>query len=263
LIVPTRRETEAVIAALPNAVPDLRWEIPSWRAGDLFIFEPGMGPDLAEAILPCLEAQEPGQVWLFGWCGGLRQELRAGDLVLGDATIVKRESGLVQRILHPPSESLLGEVRRVGSELGRRIVLGPVLTSDDVLRSVAQKQAAATTGAVAVEMEAVPLARWARLWSLPFVHLRVVLDPLWSALPPTDLPTDGRGNTSIAAIAGYAVAHPRQCSALWRLFRHISVARRIMSDVIAALSRPGGPLGAEGISGRGCVQGPKGFNQPQ
>jgi hypothetical protein len=186
----------------------------------------------------------------------LRPELRAGDLVLGDATLVEKERGLVHGISHPPSEPLVGEVRRVASELGRRIIVGPVLTSDDVLRSVAQKQAAAATGAVAVEMEAGSLVCWTRSRSLPFVHLRVVLDPLGSALPSTDLPTDVRGYARMVAVACYAVARPRQCSALWRLFRHINVARRVMSDMIALLSRPGGPLGVGVGFGRGNLQGP-------
>jgi hypothetical protein len=123
--------------------------------------------------------------------------------------------------------------------------VGPMLTSDHVLSSVDQKQNGAATGALAVEMEAGPLARWATGRSLPFVHLRVVLDPLESALPPTELPTDDHGYAQKGSLLSHALTHPREWSALWRLSIQIRTARRVMTDVIGALVRPDGPLGLE------------------
>jgi hypothetical protein len=92
-------------------VSDPTWDVPAWRIGDLLVIEPGMGPGLTSAILPDLEGLGRGGVWLFGWCGGLRPELSAGDLVLADATISQAENGLITRVAHPPSDPLLGEVR--------------------------------------------------------------------------------------------------------------------------------------------------------
>ncbi len=245
LIVPTRWETKAALRSLTDAVPDPAWDVPAWRMGDLLMVEPGMGPDLTVAVLPHLETLELQSVWLFGWCGGLRPELRAGDLVLADATISVGEDGLTTRILHPGRDSFIEEVRHLAHRLGRRMVVGPVLTSDYVLSSVEQKQSGAATGAVAVEMEAGPLARWAIGRSLPFVHLRVVLDPLESALPRTELPTDDHGYTQKGALLSHALTHPREWPALWRLSRQIRAARRVMTEVIGALARPGGSLGLE------------------
>lgn len=242
LIVPTRWETGAVLRSLPDAVPEPAWDVSAWRVGDLLIVEPGMGPDLVAALLPRLEIVEPQAVWLYGWCGGLRPDLRVGDLVLADATIFTGEDGLTGRISHPPPDSLVAEMLGLAKQLGLRLVLGPVLTSDHPLRSVAQKRAGSASGAVAVEMEAGPLAHWADAWSLPFVHLRVVLDPLVSALPSTQLPTDQHGRARKAALLYYALANPRDWPALWRLFGQMRIARRVMTDVIEALARPGGPL---------------------
>jgi nucleoside phosphorylase len=243
LIVPTRWETEAVLSALSAAVPEPAWDVPAWRAGDVLMLEPGMGPELAAALLPHLEVLEPQAVWLYGWCGGLTPDLGVGDLVLADATIFAGEDGLATRISHPAPDALVDEVRRLAHELGRRMVVGPALTSDQVLGSVEQKQAGAASGAVAVEMEAGPLARWATGRSLPFVHVRVVLDPLESALPSTDLPTDDHGYAQTRALLSHALTHPGEWPALWRLFRQIRTARRVMTDAIAALARPGGALG--------------------
>jgi len=243
LIVPTGWETEAVLGALADAAPEPAWDVPAWRVGDLLIVEPGMGPDLTAVILPCLETLQLSGVWLFGWCGGLRPDLRVGDLVLANATIFAGEDGLETRIPHPASGALVAQVRQLAEQLGLRLALGPVLTSDHPLRSVAQKRAAAASGAVAVEMEAGPLACWAVGRPLPFVHVRVVLDPLGSALPSRDLPTNASDHPQKRAILVHALNHPREWPALWRLFRQARTARRVMSDVVAALSRPGGPWG--------------------
>lgn len=243
LIVPTRWETKAALRSLPGAVPDPAWDVPAWRVGDLLMIEPGMGPDLTAAVLPRLETLEIQSVWLFGWCGGLRPDLGAGDLVLADATISAGEDGSTTSIPHPAPDSLIEEVSHLAHRLGRRMVVGPVLTSDHVLSSVEQKQAGAATGAAAVEMEAGPLARWATGRSLPFVHLRVVLDPLKSALPSTKFPTDDHGYAQKGALLSHALTHPREWPALWRLLRQIRAARAVMTDVIGSLSQAGGPLG--------------------
>jgi hypothetical protein len=117
-----------------------------------------------------------------------------------------------------------------------------------VLSSVEQKRAAAASGAVAVEMEAGPLAQWATGRSVPFVHLRVVLDPVESALPATELPTDDHGYAQRSALLSHALTHPGEWPSLWRLFRQIRTARRVMTDVIRGLVRPGGPLGPKTYS---------------
>lgn len=245
LIIPTRWETKAALRSLPAAVPDPEWDVPAWRVGDLLMVEPGMGPDLTAAVLPHLETLEIQSVWLFGWCGGLSPDLGAGDLVLADAAISMGKDGLTTRILHSAPDSLIEEVRHLAHRLGRRMVVGPVLTSAYVLSSVEQKQAGAATGAVAVEMEAGPLAHWATGRFLPFVHLRVVLDPLESALPPTEFPTDDHGYAQKGALLSHALTHPGEWPALWRLSRQIRTARRVMTEVIGALARPGGPLWLE------------------
>jgi hypothetical protein len=147
-------------------------------------------------------------------------------------------------------------MRRISEALGLRLLVGPVLTSAQVLVSSEQKRAGATTGAVAVEMEAGPLARWAVARGVRFVHLRVVLDPLTSplpvidlptgthgnALPVIDLPTGTHGNVPPLKMLLYVLAHPSELPALWALIRQAGVARRTMADVTAALIRPGGPL---------------------
>ncbi len=243
LIIPTHWESQAVLKLLPGAVLKPGWDVPTWHVGDLLLVEPGVGPELTAALLPHVEPLKPQAVWLFGWCGGLVPKLAVGDLVLADATIfAEQDDEPTTQLPHPPPELLTAQVRSIAEELSLRMVVGPVLTSDKVLASVGQKRAGAATGAVAVEMEAGPLARWTVARRVPFVHLRVVLDPIVSALPKTRLPTDEHGRAPIYMLLLHALTHPREWLALWNLIRQARAARRAMANVIAALTRPGGPL---------------------
>lgn len=229
-----------MLRALPDAVPEPGWSIPAWRVGDLLLVEPGLGPELTTVLLPRIELLEPQEVWLFGWCGGLAPELVVGDLVLADATILADEPAT--RLSHPSAESLVAQVRRLAEELHLRLLVGPVLTSARVLATSEQKQAGAATGAVAVEMEAGPLARWATARAVRFVHLRVVLDPLTSPLPEVDTPSDAHGNILPLKMLLYVLTHPSEFLALCRLMWQANAARRTMTDVITVLARPGGLL---------------------
>jgi nucleoside phosphorylase len=228
LVVPTRPERQSVLKALPSAQPEVEWDVPAWRVGGMLIVEAGIGPEKAAALLPGLEAQDVDALWLFGWCGGLAPDLNVGDLVLADATLQAEPPR--PATAHPPTEGLQAHVRRVAGDLGQRLLVGPVLTSPRVLFTVADKRAGAETGAIAVEMEAGPLARWAAEHDVPFVHLRVVLDPYNSALPGKR-PKDSR-----LRLLWYYVTHPIQWFRVWSLIRHAPQAMHTMTEVIAALA---------------------------
>jgi hypothetical protein len=273
LVIPTRHERNAVLKALPGAIPVPDQPVLTWQAGNLRILESGMGMERVTALLPHLDmllsrnAPNPGQehlpssthstpfrgacaippdggeaVWLFGWCGGLSTDLGVSDLVLADCTVL----GDGQSIAHPPDGDLVAHVEQVAQNMDQRFVAGPVLTSERVLITVADKEAGRATGAVAVEMEAGPLARWAVDRGLSFVHLRVVLDPATSALPPERKRPKRRTRSALGAtLQRYLVRPPRDWPAIWRLGRQFVHASRTMTRTIAALTQAGGPLGAE------------------
>ena len=214
------------------------------------ILEPGIGPVRAAALLPSLAPLAPEAVWLFGWCGGLSPDLAVGDLVLAEATLYREDTSCsLARAGHPPPGTLAEQVRALAGTLGRRLAQGPVLSVDRALRSVEEKRAAAVAGAVAVEMEAAPLARWAGDRGLPFFHLRVVLDPVDSALPPSRMPMDGYGRTSTLELWRHVLGHPGEWGALRRVFRQARAAQRVMTRTVAVLEGTGALEGALGGAG--------------
>jgi nucleoside phosphorylase len=244
LVIPTRIERQALLQAVPALMPLSDWAVPAWRTGELLVLECGMGPDRAAALLSHLERAAPEALWLVGWCGGLQDELRVGDVVLADATLSGAWANPL-RIDHPPPQALVDWLGAWAARRGRRGVVAPVLTSPRVLERTAEKRAAGAGGAAAVEMEAAPLARWAAEQGVPFRHVRVVLDPLGSDLPPEELHGhNARGDES----GGYtwrAVLRPRTWPALWRLLQQVRQARRVLIALGKALAGPGGPLEAE------------------
>jgi hypothetical protein len=244
LVIPTRIERQALLRAMPSLVPLSEWPVPAWRSGELLVLECGMGPARAAALLPHLERAAPEALWLVGWCGGLRDELHVGDVVLGEATL-RGMGGDAVRIDHPPPQALVDWLGAWAAGRGWRGIVAPVLTSPRVLERAAEKRAVAAGGAAAVEMEAAPLARWATEQGVPFRHVRVVLDPLGSDLPPEELHDhNARGDES----GGYtwrAVLRPRTWPALWRLLQQVRQARRVLIALGKALTGPGGPLEVE------------------
>ena len=86
-------------------------------------------------------------VALLGWAGGLRDDLAVGDIVIVDRALAAGRSDVDCLALPLPGTA--------------RVHRGPVLTADHVVAAPAAKRAAAACGALAVEMEAHPLATWA------------------------------------------------------------------------------------------------------
>ena len=119
----------------------------------------GMGPRRAVALCADLErGARPRGLALLGWAGGLRDDLVVGDIVIADRALSAGRSDVSCLVLPLPGMA--------------RVHRGPVLTAGHVVAAPAAKRAAAACGALAVEMEAYPLAAWAAQCGVPFVHGR-------------------------------------------------------------------------------------------
>jgi hypothetical protein len=149
-----------------------------------------------------------------GFCGGLRQELRACDLVLADA--VRHES---EQILVGPE--LLQRARTALERAGHRPAVGPCASVSWVADG-GRKRELSETGALSVDMESGPLCRWARDHGVPFLSLRVVLDPL-----EVDLPFAADGS-----VASSFLRHP---VGSWRAVRSAIGAGRALGRALDAL----------------------------
>jgi len=98
---------------------------------------------------------------------------------------------------------------------------GPILTVSTPVRIPKEKKALRTSGAIAVEMEAYPLASWARAKGLPFIHIRVVLDTADESLPDLGNCLDIFGNVLPFHFAMRLISTPRLMGQMFTLYRKV------------------------------------------
>jgi nucleoside phosphorylase len=119
---------------------------------------------------------------LLGWAGGLAPDLAVGEVVCADAA--QREG--------QPSLSC----DTLPIQNARR---GPILTAPAALLTPMEKSSAQASGALAVEMEAYPIADWAEERGLPFMHARVIMDTVDETLPDFGPSLNSSGQVRIFA----------------------------------------------------------------
>lgn len=194
LITPTQAEYDAVKAPLRDLL----------AAGSLELVMCGMGPEAAAAFCRQLEARArlPKALVLVGVAGGLDPALAAGDVILASAALDEDGQRAPCAIIPLPGATT-----------------GPVLTVSRALRTTAEKAVGRDTGAVAVEMEAYPLAAWAAERRLPFVHARVILDPYDEPFPDMGDALDPFGRVQLGQVLQSLLAQPSLVVPFLRLLR--------------------------------------------
>jgi adenosylhomocysteine nucleosidase len=213
LITPTQTEHQAVETSLRDLL----------AAGGLELATCGIGPERAAAFCQRLEVQArlPEALALVGVAGGLDPSLDAGNIILASAALDADGRRAPCTIVPLPGA-----------------VVGPVLTVGRALYTPAEKAAGRGTGALAVEMEAYPLAAWAAERCLPFIHARVILDPFGETLPDLSDILDDLGRARPTELLRHLISHPPQAASLARfLHRTRAIAPalgRIARLVVAA-----------------------------
>jgi 4-hydroxy-3-methylbut-2-enyl diphosphate reductase len=130
----------------------------------------GMGPERSRSAAQVL-AQEPGDSLLvLGFCGGLDEDSRPGEVVVADEVASAADEGEpVERVPCAGVAQLLAAV----AGRGMRVRKGTVVCVSRIAVGERRAQLLAS-GAIAVDMESVWLAAGAR--GRPFAVVRVVLD---------------------------------------------------------------------------------------
>lgn len=196
---------------------------------------------LAASRLAALDGQQQPARGLLscGLAGGLDPALAAGTLLLP------------ARILAADGEAFDVDPGWHRRALARLQALGPVATgplagASGLLTHPAQKQALhQASGAVAADMESAALARWAARRRLPFLVLRVLLDPAPVALPSwSQVALRPDGTTNMAALVLALLRQPGELPALPRLALGVRSAAARWRAALRALGpalEPGAP----------------------
>jgi adenosylhomocysteine nucleosidase len=170
----------------------------------------GVGAEAAmHGTAALLAGHQPRWVISAGFAGGLQPHIKRGDLIL--ATALQDATGRQLAIdfkgsLPPPQ--------------GLAIYQGKLLTSERILASVAEKQAAGqATGALAVEMETMSVASVCANAGQRFLSLRVISDAMDEELPRDveKLVAAKTGVQRAGTILGGLFRRPSMVKDLWRL----------------------------------------------
>ncbi|HXR96027.1 MAG TPA: hypothetical protein VN718_09110 [Rhizomicrobium sp.] len=145
-----------------------------------------------------------------GLAGALSPLLKVGDVVIADQVIHGRETWRCSDLWRIALLANLAEAHQ-----------GPVAASATILEDAKAKAALYDdTGALAVDMESAPAARFAAARNLPFAVLRVISDDARHVLPPAALVAmKPDGGIALGRVLGSLLRHPLQVPGLIRTAR--------------------------------------------
>jgi adenosylhomocysteine nucleosidase len=171
----------------------------------------------------------------FGIAGGLDPALAPGDCVIPAAVLTDKGR-------FPTSWRWSQRLLRAFPGAHRGVLAGV----DAPVASAAGKRALRNdTGAVAVDTESDLVARIAAAHGLPFVAIRIVVDPAHRPLPPAALvSTYGNGQLDLGSILASVARRPAQVPDLIRLARDARTAR---AALLLGRQRLGSHLGLPGL----------------
>jgi adenosylhomocysteine nucleosidase len=164
----------------------------------------------------------------FGIAGALKPGLKPGDIVLSTEVLDEDRRWIA-------GESLRVRLSELVEEIGA--IEGPVLGAQMVLATEADKRRAwQETGAIAVDLESVVVARAGAALGIPFLVLRAIADPATRALPPAALvPLSAAGKPQVGQVLASVMRRPHQLRSL------LGVAREAR-QALAALVGPADAL---------------------
>ncbi len=190
----------------------------------------GTGIDNARIASELLIAQGATRLISWGCAAALSETLKPGDLVLADTLI---DAELTQIDIHSDwlkfSQKMLSNHLKVHS--GSLVEsLSIVATGND------KKYLHSQTGAVAVDMESIAIAKVARQHNLPFLAIRAIADPVDMDLPKAiSHSLNNEGDIVLSKLLLFILLHPAELPGLIKLGLHFNSAKNTLKSVAKQL----------------------------
>ena len=206
--------------------------------GFLFITErllvaySGAGPTNATAAAELLVAKGATRLISWGCAAALAASLKPGDLILADKLIDAENNKMdINADWHSYSHSILSKFIDVTCGcLAESISI--VSTSTD------KKQLHSLTGAVALDMESIAIAKIAKQHTLPFLVIRVIVDPVEMSLPlAINHALNERGEIELKKLLVFLFLHPAELPGLIKLGLNFNAAKKTLKLVAKQLDR--------------------------
>ncbi|MBK5273674.1 MAG: hypothetical protein JJE30_01300 [Desulfuromonadales bacterium] len=200
---------------------------------EIFIAEAGMGlKNAAAAAEKLVQDVRPDLLVSAGFCGGIAEELRVGDVVVASALTIASGAVLEDVAVEIAAACCTLVAQRAGE--GKR-VFGGLFVSTAAIMQKAQLAALLPSGSPCpvVEMESAAIARVAKESGIPFAGIRSVSDPFDEELGfSLDEFCDDRMRIRIPRVLWTIICKPRIIPQLARLARNSRIAATSLSQAV-------------------------------
>ena len=193
----------------------------------------GAGASNASAAAQLLIAKGATRLMSWGCAGALSQNINSGDLVLanslldsyGDLSI----SQSISSVWHSNTHQQLSKTITVHC--------GLLVESLDIVSTSTAKQALhQETGALAVDMESVAVAKIALQHAKPYLVIRSIVDPVYLDLPRAiSQSLNAQGEVVMRQLLWHIVRNPNEIPALIKLGRHFNAAKNTLKVIAKQL----------------------------
>ncbi|MDI1230034.1 MAG: phosphorylase [Methylobacter sp.] len=191
----------------------------------------GAGANNAQAASELLIAQGATRLISWGCAAALSEALKPGDLVLADNLIGSDNAQIVlHSAWHSNTKNLLSSTLKVHT--------GSLVESNTIVATTQDKKHLyAQTGAIALDMETVAIAKVARQNNLPFLAIRAIADPVSMDLPKAiNHSLNNGGDIVLSKLLLYIARHPTELPGLIKLGLHFNAAKITLKLIASQLS---------------------------
>lgn len=199
-------------------------------ADKLLVTYSGAGPENARAAAELLTSKGTTQLISWGCAAALDETLKPGDLTLADTLIDTNYTRIdISSDWHRYAKDLLSQFLTVHTG---RLAESKVI----VATSADKKQLQSTTGAIALDMESIAIAKVAKQHALPFLAIRAIVDPLNMDLPRAiNHSLDDQGDVVLSKLLLFIALHPAELPGLIKLGLHFNAAKNTLKLVAKQL----------------------------
>jgi hopanoid-associated phosphorylase len=191
----------------------------------------GAGPSNAQTAAKLLLAQGATQLISWGCAAALGPVLKPGDLVLADS-LIDADGNLTELSAdwHSYTKNLLATTLKVHT--------GSLVESKKIVATSSDKQQLhSKTGAIALDMESIAIAKVASQNKLRFLAIRAIVDPANMDLPKAIAHSlNNEGDIELIKLLAFIAGHPAELSGLIKLGLHFHAAKNTLKLVARQLA---------------------------
>ncbi len=191
----------------------------------------GAGADNAQTASELLLAQGATHLISWGCAAALSESLKPGDLVLADNLIDAEHNQIaIDPGWHRYTKNLLSSTLKINT--------GSLVESNSIVANAQDKKHLyKQTGAIALDMESIAVAKVAHKNNLPFLAIRAIADPVSMDLPKAiNHSLNNEGDIVLSKLLLYVALHPTELSGLIKLGLHFNAAKNTLKLITNRLN---------------------------